>query len=270
MTAHPEAAALFQKLHQGPDILLLPNAWDAASARVIESAGAKAIATSSAAVAWSHGYADGHDMPFEKLLATTAEIARAIRVPLTVDAEGGYADQPAKVGAHVAALIDAGAVGINLEDARDPPEAHARKIEAARGAAERAGVNLYINARTDVYIKRLAAPDEMAGESVRRGGLYREAGASGLFVPGVIDAGEIETIVRGVSMPLNVMARPGLPKAGALAALGVRRLSAATGVAAAAWAAVRAAAGAFLAEGDSEILAQHAGEAFNYNELFKR
>lgn len=262
--------AVFHALHAGPEILLLPNAWDAASARIIESVGAKAIATSSAAVAWSHGYTDGHDLPIARLVTTIEEIARVVSIPITADAEGGYAEDPAKAGENIAALIGAGAVGINLEDGRDPPELHLRKIEAARRAAERASVDLYINARTDVYLKRLAPPDEAVAESIKRGRAMKDAGASGLFVPGVINSQEIKAIAEGVDLPLNVMARPGLPKASELQALGVRRLSAATGVAAAAWAATRAATVSFLGRGDSETLAQHAGEPFNYNELFKR
>lgn len=269
MSALPQAARAFHALHTGPDVLLLPNAWDAASARVIEGVGAKAIATSSAAVAWSHGYADGHHLPIGLLVTTVEEIARVVHVPITADAEGGYSDDPAEVGENIFALCNAGAVGINLEDGRDAPELHVRKVAAARKGAERAGVDLYINARTDVYLKRLVAPEAAVEETIRRGLAAKAAGASGLFVPGVTDAKEIAAIVAGVGIPVNVMARPGVPPAADLKRLGVRRLSAATGVAAAAWASVRAAATAFLAEGDSDVLAQHAGESFNYNELFK-
>lgn len=262
-------AAAFHALHTGPEILLLPNAWDAGSARIIENVGAKAIATSSAAVAWSHGYADGHDLPVSLLVRTIEQIARVVHIPITADAEGGYSDDPAEVGRNVEALCKAGAVGINLEDGRDAPELHARKVAAAREGAQRAGVDLYINARTDVYLKRLVSPEEMVAESIRRGLIAKDAGASGLFVPGITNEKEIAAIVKGVGIPVNVMARPGVPPAAKLEALGVRRLSAATGVAAAAWATVRAATDAFLAEGDSEVLAQHAGAPFNYNELFK-
>jgi 2-methylisocitrate lyase-like PEP mutase family enzyme len=269
MPALPNQARAFHALHTGPDVLLLPNAWDAGSARIIESVGAKAIATSSAAVAWSHGYSDGHDLPIALLVRTVEQIARVVHVPITADAEGGYSDDPGETGENVFALCNAGAVGINLEDGRDAPALHARKIEAARKVAARAGVDLYINARTDVYLKRLVAPEAAVDETIKRGLAAKDAGASGLFVPGVTDAKEIGAIVAAVGMPVNVMARPGVPPAAELKKLGVRRLSAATGVAAAAWASVRAATGAFLAEGDSDVLAQHAGAPFNYNELFK-
>lgn len=263
-------AAAFHDLHKGPAVLRLPNAWDAASARIIESAGAKAIATSSAAVAWAHGYADGHHLPIEKLVATTEEIVRVVAVPVTVDAEGGYADEPAAAAANIVRLIGAGAVGVNLEDGREPHELHLRKIEAARGAAQKAGVDLFINARTDVWLKQLVPADQALEEAIRRGKALKAAGASGLFVPMLLDPEGLAAVVREVGLPVNAMARPGLPKADELARLGVRRLSAATGVAAAAWAAARAAAEAFLESGDSDVLAQKIGAPFNYNALFLR
>ena len=149
-------ADLFRSLHAGPDLLILPNAWDAGSARVIETLGAKAVATSSAAVCWSHGYADGHHLPVEFLITTVREITRVISIPLTCDFEGGYADDAATVGENVARVIDAGAVGINIEDGLEPPDLLAAKIEAVRKTVDKAGVALFINARTDVYLKRIA------------------------------------------------------------------------------------------------------------------
>src|SRR5689334_20206107 len=116
MSANPEAAKTFHGLHAGPDILLLPNAWDAGSARLMESLGAKAVATTSAGVAWTHGYPDGDALPVRLLVSTVATIARAIRVPLTVDMEGGYTDDPAAVEETIAKVVEAGAVGINIED----------------------------------------------------------------------------------------------------------------------------------------------------------
>lgn len=268
MPASSTAASLFQRLHAGPDVLILPNAWDAASARVIETAGAKAIATSSAAVAWAHGYADGHHLPISLLVASVAEIARVVRVPISADAEGGYSDDPAIVGENVAALIQAGAVGINLEDARDAPALHCRKIEAARAAAMRAGVDLFINARTDVYLQKLAAPEAAVAEAIRRGRAAKEAGASGLFVPAVVAPGDIAEIANGVDLPLNVLAWRGLPKAAELAPLGVRRLSAGALTARVALAATRAATESMLRAGDSATLFEAAGPPTDYNALF--
>lgn len=266
MPARPQDAAAFHALHQ--DFLILPNAWDAASAKLVELAGAQAIATSSAAVAWAHGHADGHHLPIEKLTRTVAEIARITALPITTDAEGGYADDPAAVGDNVAALIDAGAVGINLEDGRDAHELHLRKIEAARRAADRLGVNLYINARTDVFLKQLVPAEQAVGETIRRGQALREVGASGLFAPMLVKLDDVAAIAGAVALPLNVMAWRGVPDAAALKATGVKRLSAATNIFHAAMAGARAATAEFLASGSGDALAARAGAPPQWNELF--
>jgi 2-methylisocitrate lyase-like PEP mutase family enzyme len=267
MPADKNAAQRFHALHQ--DFLILPNAWDAASARLIERAGAAAIATSSAAVAWAHGYADGHDLPIAKLIATAEEIARVVSVPITVDAEGGYADDPREVGENVVALIGAGAVGINLEDGRDPHDLHARKIEAARAAAERTGVDLYINARTDVFLKQLVPPEHAVEETLKRARSLRDAGASGLFVPLATKSEDIRAIASETDLPLNIMAWPGAPSAAVLKPLGARRLSAATWMFRVAATALGQAASAFLQDGDSNALAALAGDRTDFNALMK-
>jgi 2-methylisocitrate lyase-like PEP mutase family enzyme len=259
----------FHALHQGPEVLILANAWDAGSARLIETLGAKAIATSSAAVAWSHGYGDGHHLPIDALVATVREIVRAISIPLTVDIEGGYADDAKGVGENVARVIDAGGVGINIEDGKLTPEQHCAKIAAARAAAEKAGAPLFINARTDVYLKGIAEGEAALTETLRRAALYRNAGADGLFVPGPTDTALFAEIARAVQLPLNVMSRAGVAPLNELQAAGVRRLSAATGIARAALEATRAAASAFLASGDSSGLAAAGGAPSDYNALFK-
>lgn len=263
------AAETFRRLHAGPDLLILPNAWDAGSARIIETLGAKAVATTSAAVCWSHGYADGHHLPVDVLIATVREIARVISLPLTCDFEGGYADDPFTVGENVARVIDAGAVGVNIEDGRETPALHAAKIGAVRKAADRAGVALFINARTDVYLKGLAEPAKAVEEVLRRATIYRDAGADGLFAPGVVIPEEIRAIAAGCGLPLNVMARPGLPKGPELQALGARRISSATGLGRAALAALNAATTHFLATGDSDALAAADTVGGNYNDLFR-
>ncbi len=146
---------LFRRLHDG-ELLILPNAWDAGSARLIESRGAKAIATTSAGLAWSRGYPDGDALPVEQLLSAVRAIARVIGVPLTIDVEGGYSNDPAAVAGLVAGILEAGAVGINIEDGSGSPALLCAKIAAARESAGRAGVELFINARTDVYLRGLA------------------------------------------------------------------------------------------------------------------
>jgi 2-methylisocitrate lyase-like PEP mutase family enzyme len=272
-----ENATKFHKLHE--ELLILPNAWDAASARIVQDAGAKAIATSSAAVAWAQGYADGHHFPVENLIAVVEATARAVTIPITCDAEGGYSDDPKQAAENdsddpkqaaenVAKLIDAGAVGINLEDGKQPHELHLKKIEAIRTAAEKKGVNLFINARTDVFLKQLVPPEQAVEETLRRAAAIERAGGSGLFVPGAADAAQISAVVRGTKLPLNVMARPGAPAAAQLRELGVRRLSAATGLFNVAMASAREAAEDFLRDGDSEALWQRRGSPPDYNKLF--
>ena len=166
-------------------------------------------------------------------------------------------------------MIDAGAIGINLEDGKEPHELHLRKIEACRNAAEKAGVDLFINARTDVYLKKLAAPEQAVEESIRRGRACKEAGASGLFVPGAKASDDIRAIAAGVGIPLNIMAMPGVPKAIELKALGAKRLSAATAIHAAAMEGARVSAAAFVADGDSDALWSRRGTPPNWNEMFK-
>lgn len=261
-------AVAFHALHQGPDILVLPNAWDAASAAVMADAGAKAVATSSAAVAWAHGYADGDHLPVPILICALEEIARVLSVPLTADIEGGYTDDLHTLAETIRAVIGAGAVGINLEDGTRDPDLQARKIEAARRAAEGAGVDLFINARTDVFLKRLVAPQDAEAEALRRAGLYAAAGASGVFIPFANEAGLIGRLARATPLPLNVMGFAGVPAAAELQALGVRRLSSATGMFKAAYAGLKRAAETFLADGDPGPLAAAGQGAPDFNARF--
>ncbi len=258
MAQNPSAATVFRRLHQGPELLRLANAWDAGSARLIESLGAPAIATTSAGVAWAHGYPDGDVLPLERLLDTVAATARVINVPLTVDMEGGYAADPAGVGEAVARMIDAGGVGLNIEDGGDPPEALAARIEQAKRAGARAGVDVFVNARTDVYLRGLASAETRVEETLARAARYREAGADGIFVPGIMDPAEIAEVVARAGLPLNVMARPGLATGAELAALGVRRLSAGSGITQAVWGRAATLARDFLQDGASDALAEGA------------
>ena len=258
-------AAVFKQLHADPQILVLPNAWDAASAALMEDAGAKAVATSSAAVAWAHGYADGDLLPVPTLLAAIGEIARVLKVPLTADIEGGYSDDLATLAETIKGVVGAGAVGINLEDGGRDPDLHARKIEAVRKAA---GAELFVNARTDVYLRGLAEGDAALAETLRRAELYRAAGADGIFVPGPTDEALLGTLARDIALPLNVMGRGGAPSAERLQALGVRRLSSATAPFRAAYAALGRAMSAFLESGDADALAQAGQGLTDLNKRF--
>jgi 2-methylisocitrate lyase-like PEP mutase family enzyme len=172
--------------------------------------------------------------------------------------EGGYGETPAAVGEAVGAVIDAGGVGINVEDGSSPPDLLCAKIAQARQAGTRRGVDLFINARVDVYLYELAPDPDRAEETLARAKRYREAGASGIFVPGLVDPAEIRTIAAAVALPLNVLAWPGLPPAAELARLGVRRLSAGSGITEAVWGRAAGLARAFLSEGQSDPLSEGA------------
>ena len=267
-SATPEQVRLFHSLHQG-SLLLLPNAWDAGSARLIESVGAKAIATTSAAVAWSHGYADGNFLPVPVLAATVAEITRVIGVPLSVDFEGGYSDDPATVGENIAPIIGAGAVGINLEDGLGHLDLLCAKIEQVKRTATRLGVNLFVNARTDVYLRNTIPPERRLQETLTRAERYRAAGADGIFVPGLVEAAAIRTVAASVQLPLNVMARAGLPAAAELAALGARRLSAGSGIPEVLYGRMAALAANFLRQGLSAPLLEGAMPYREINDLMR-
>lgn len=263
-----DLATLFHGLHHGSAPLRLANAWDAGSARLIESLGAPAIATTSAGVAWAQGYPDGDKFPVRELAAVVAAITRVIRIPLSVDIEGGYANDPAGAGETVKAILDAGAVGINIEDGTAPADRLAAKIEAIRQVAAAKGIKLFVNARTDVYLAGLVPEPERVAETIRRATLYREAGADGIFVPALTQPDAIHTIAAATPLPLNVLAWRGLPPAAELAPLGVRRLSAGSGIPQALWGRAAALAKAFLDEGASGPLAEGAMSHPEINALF--
>lgn len=217
--------AQFVALHDTDVPLLLPNAWDAASARLWQEAGATAVATSSAAVAWALGHADGGQLPREALLDSLRGILRVVSVPVTVDVEDGYSDDPRVVAELAHSIVSAGAVGVNLEDGAGAPTLLVDKIRAIREADGAAP--LFVNARTDVYLRGLASGDEAVAMTVERLVAYRDAGADGGFVPGLTSAEDAAKIVAAVpGLAINVMAIPGLASIDALAQAGVRRISA--------------------------------------------
>jgi 2-methylisocitrate lyase-like PEP mutase family enzyme len=248
-TARNDQAARFRALHLPGTPLLLANAWDAITARIIEDAGATAIATSSAAVANALGYPDGNALPADDAVAAAARIAGCVRIPLTVDAEAGYSDDPAAVAAMVGALLDAGAAGINLEDGGAPPELLARKIRAVREMAAARGRDLFINARTDVFLRGLVPDDQGLDETLRRLELYRAAGADGGFVPLLTDLERIAKLTRACPLPINLLFVPALAPVADLAAAGVARVSLGGGLFLASISLVQRAAKEFLAGG---------------------
>lgn len=244
----------FRSLHGQSTPLLLPNAWDAGSARLIEAQGASAIATTSAGFAWALGYPDGRVLPFDEVVAAVRCIVRVLTVPLSVDVEHGYSDDPKTVAEQVLRLAELGIAGINIEDGPDPASLLAAKIEAIKAAVTKAGLDLFVNARSDVFLASLVEPAKQPQEAIARGGLYASAGADGLFVPALMRPSHIETIVRDIRLPLNVMALPGLPDAATLGRLGVRRLGAGSGIAQVVLGRTKAMAADFLAHGRSEAL----------------
>jgi 2-methylisocitrate lyase-like PEP mutase family enzyme len=263
------ASATFRDLHAPGRFLILPNAWDAASAALMAACGADAVGTTSAGLSWSRGYPDGNTLPIRIVHAAVSEIVRALPVPLTVDLEAGYTSEPGAVGELAAAVAGAGAVGINLEDGTNPPELLCAKIGAVKRAASLAGVDLFVNARTDVYLFRLVPADEALAATLERARLYREAGCDGLFVPGLAAPHEIRAIASGIGgLPLNVMAVPGLAAAGELRSLGARRLSAGAGLAAAALGRARRLTRDFLRDGRYEPLGEEAVGFAEMNALF--
>jgi 2-methylisocitrate lyase-like PEP mutase family enzyme len=231
-TAQQERAQRFRELHRGDNPLLLANAWDAMSARVLAAAGAPAIGTTSFGVALSNGVWDGEQLPFERVLEVARSVASAVDVPVTIDLEAGWGAGPGEVSESVARVIEGGAVGINIEDSvpgqrgalRDLPEQSAR-IAAARAAAEESGVPAFINARCDVYFGARIEADARVDEVLSRARAYREAGADGLFLPGLVDLATIQAITSQVDLPVNVMVGPGLPELAELVGAGVRRVS---------------------------------------------
>ena len=274
-----ELAARFRSYH-APDtepLLVLPNAWDAMSARLVEEAGARAIATTSAGISWSLGYPDGQGLSRDAMAAAVRSIVRAVSVPVSADVESGYgAGTPADAAATARAVIDAGAVGINLEDAPGANgavlvdvEQQAARITAARAAADAAGVALFINARTDVMLRKVGDEALRFDETVRRAMAYVAAGADGVFVPGVADAPTIQKLAAAIGVPLNVIGGPGVPSIPELRALGVARVSVGPGLVRAIMAQVRTAAKELLGPGSYEALREQVPSP-EANALFTR
>jgi 2-methylisocitrate lyase-like PEP mutase family enzyme len=229
-------ATSFGEMHRGPKTLLLPNVWDVASARIIEEAGFPALATTSAGIAFSVGYPDGQKISREQMLARVGRIVRAVKVPVTADMEAGYGSRPEDAAQTAAGVIEAGAVGMNLEDSTFDPASpladralQVEKIRAVREAALEAGVGLVLNARTDVYLLAVGKAESRYGEAIERARAYRDAGADCVFVPGLRDPETIAQLVREVECPVNILAGPGSLSVPELERLGVARVSLGSG-----------------------------------------
>ena len=230
-----DLAARLRDLHKAPPILVLVNVWDAVSARLVEAEGFPAIATTSAGVANSLGYADGGAVPPQEMLQAIARITRAVGVPVSADVEHGYATTPDALADMVLKVIAAGAVGVNLEDhvpgAADlePLLVQCDKLSTVAKAAAKSGVPVVINARTDVFLKTIGAPEGRVGVAIARGNAFLDAGADCVFVPGVRDTATIAALVAGIKGPVNILGGPGSPTVGELERLGVARVSVGSG-----------------------------------------
>lgn len=264
-------AEILRGLHRGPRILALPNAWDVASARIVESLGFPAVATTSAGIANSLGYPDGQRVSRDEMLEAVARIARAVNVPVTADVEAGYGLSVKEVEETARAVVQAGAVGINLEDVTGTEESslvdlnlQTEKIAAIRDASAAAGVPLVINARTDFYLMPIGPESERFDRTVERLSAYLKAGADCGFAAAVKDAATIGKMVKAIPGPLNILLLPGVPTVAELEKMGVARVSIGSGMMRAALGAAREIAKKMLI---GEDVFSMMGQAVTYGEI---
>jgi len=231
-----QKANAFRAMHTDPGTVLLPNVWDAAGARIVEKAGFSAIATTSAGIAFANGFPDGQQITAGQMLAAVARITTAVTVPVTADIEAGYGETPDVAAATARQVIQAGAVGMNFEDATGDPNRpladltlQLERIRAIREVAEQLDLALVLNARTDVYLLQVGEVHTRYDEAVRRLSSYRDAGADCVFIPGIRDIETIRRVVLDLRCPVNILAVPGSPSVRELAELGVKRISLGSG-----------------------------------------
>ncbi len=229
-------AAAFLAMHRGPKVLLLPNVWDVATARIVEETGLGAVATTSAGIAFALGYPDGQKISREEMLGMVARIAKSVKIPVTADVEAAYGNRPEDAAQTTRGVIEAGAVGMNLEDSTDDPEhpllnmsLQLEKIAAVREAAQAAEVPVVLNARTDVYLLEVGQPNARYDMALKRLVAFRDAGAECLFVPGLRDPETIGRFAKDLRHPINILAGPGSPSVPELQSLGVARVSLGSG-----------------------------------------
>jgi 2-methylisocitrate lyase-like PEP mutase family enzyme len=222
----------FRRMHAGPKILVLPNVWDVASARIVQEMKYPAIATTSAGVAFALGYPDGQRISRDEMLEAVARIAKGVNVPVTADMESGYGTTPKELAEMARAVIEAGAVGLNFEDVTGDDESshveislQVEKIKAIREAAAAKRVPLVINARTDIYLMPIGDENTRYERTVERLRAYRKAGADCLFAPGLCDKETIGKLVRDLEAPVNILLSTGCPSLRELEKMGVARVS---------------------------------------------
>ncbi|MEP5761809.1 MAG: isocitrate lyase/phosphoenolpyruvate mutase family protein [Litoreibacter sp.] len=233
MTPQDTAAQTFHALHKVGDPLVLFNIWDPGSAKAVEKAGAQALATGSAPVAMAHGFGDGEKIPFDIALDNTKRIIDAVGVPVSADLEGGYSSDPSIVAVTIEHAVKTGIVGFNFEDqiiggnGLYTPDIQSRRIAASRAAADKCCPGIFINARTDIFLK--AKPDThtdaMLEDALERAKAFEQAGADGFFAPGLVDEGLIGKLCEACALPVNIIALPHAPDADRIKALGAARIS---------------------------------------------
>jgi 2-methylisocitrate lyase-like PEP mutase family enzyme len=229
---HRAKARHFHTLHRCGAALVLANAWDVASARLVEQTGGQAVATTNTGVAWGIGAPDGDGSARHRALDLIARVVAAVDVPVTADIESGFANSPDGVAETIRCVLAAGAVGVTIEDVSysaptplRPVADQAARIAAARAAADDVDVPLFVNARVDVFLREVGPPETRLAATLGRAAAYLAAGADGIFVPGIVDPPTIATLVAEIPAPLNILAGPGAPGIGELAELGVARVS---------------------------------------------
>jgi len=229
-------AEAFRGMHSGPEPLVLVNVWDAGSARVMEELGFPAVATTSAGIAFSHGFPDGQRIHPDEMMAAVAQIANSVHLPVSADVEAGYGDSPERAAETARQVILTGAVGMNFEDATGNAglplfdmTLQVERIRGIREAANQMGIPLGLNARTDMYLLQVGEPGTRYDETVRRLTAYRDAGADCVFAPGIRDRETIGRLVKDVGCPLNILAVPGSPSIPEMKAFGVKRVSLGSG-----------------------------------------
>lgn len=269
-----EKSEQLRALHRTGHPLVLVNAWDVASARIVEELGFPAIATTSAGVAWVEGYADGQRISRDHMLTRVERIVRAVRVPVTADLEGGYGSTVQNAMQTASGAIRAGAAGLNFEDSQAEGDAlidmdrQVEHIGAMRSVGAEHGVNLVINARTDVFLANVGSSDAWRlEETIRRGSRYLQAGADCIFVPGVSDEATIAALVSAIHGPLNILASAKTPSIDRLRALGVARVSVGSGAIGYALAKFRDAASKLRDGGNFDFLGERMSHA-DLNALF--
>lgn len=270
-----QKANRLRDLHQGPRAIVFPNVWDVTSARVVEEVGYLAVATTSAGIANELGYPDGEQITREEMLHVVERIARAVRVPVTADMEAGYASMPLQMYDTAQELIEAGAVGLNLEDSEEEEsrlidlQLQLEKIKSLKQACDDFMVPLVLNARTDAYWWKGAKPESRMKETVRRANAFREAGADCIFVPGLRDLNEIRLLLRESPGPLNVLGGPGAPSIPELEAAGVRRVSVGSGGYRAAIGLMRKLAQQLREQGTYELIGEYGIPFAEINDLLR-